>query len=136
MPLRKVRVEVRNGDGNRYAITFEGNITKEKAAQLLDLVELLGGSSDNIKHENKTSASSKFEQIRFLVGKHFAFTWFSSIDIQACYEREFQQPINLSTVSTYLARMADRGYLLRDGSGNNRKYKLASQKVLKFIKDE
>jgi len=136
MPLRKVRVEVRNGDGNRYAITFEGNITKEKAAQLLDLVELLGGASDNIKNENKTSTSSKFEQIRFLVEKHFAFTWFSSRDIQACYEREFQQPINLSTVSTYLARMADRGYLLRDGLGNNRKYKLARQKVLKFIKDE
>jgi hypothetical protein len=137
MPLRKVRVEVRNGDGNRYAITFEGNITKEKAAQLLDLVELLGGSSsDDLKRENKTSASSKFEQIRFLVGKHFAFTWFSSRDIQACYEREFQRPINLSTVSTYLARMVDRGDLSRSGPSNNRQYKLAFRRPENFVKNK
>ncbi|MEM2917019.1 MAG: hypothetical protein QXN63_01510 [Candidatus Bathyarchaeia archaeon] len=136
MPLRKIRVEVRNGGGNRYAITFEGNITKEKAAQLLDLVELLGGPSDVVKQGEKTVSVSKFEQVRLLVEKNFPFTWFSSRDIQACYEREFQQPISLSTVSTYLARMMDRGFLLREGSSNNWKYKLAGQKVLKFIKDE
>lgn len=128
MPLRKIRVEVRNGSGNRYAITFEGNITKEKAAQLLDLVELLGGQDENVKHEAETATLSKFEQIRLLVEKHFPFTWFSSRDIQACYERDFQQPISLSTVSTYLARMMERGYLQREGSSNNWKYRLVLYK--------
>jgi hypothetical protein len=38
-----MRVEVFDGSGNRYTVTFEGYVTREKAIRLLDIVELLGG---------------------------------------------------------------------------------------------
>ena len=43
MPARKMRVELFDNDGNRYTIAFEGQVTRDKALRLLDLVELLGG---------------------------------------------------------------------------------------------
>ena len=42
MPARKMRVELFDNEGNRYTITFEGQITRDKAVRLLDLL-VIGG---------------------------------------------------------------------------------------------
>ena len=59
-----------------------------------------------------------------MVQKSFPLVWFSSKDIQSVYEQELKEPVSLSTVSTYLSRMACKGFLLRNGSSNNLKYKI------------
>jgi predicted transcriptional regulator len=69
-----------------------------------------------------------------VVQKSFPLIWFSSKDIQSVYEQELKEPVSLSTVSTYLSRMASKGMLLRTGGSNNLKYKSAPsipQTVLK-----
>ncbi len=43
LPAKKMRVELFDSEGNRYTVAFEGQITRDKALRLLDLVELLGG---------------------------------------------------------------------------------------------
>jgi hypothetical protein len=124
MPARKMRVEIFDGDGNRYTVTFEGQVTREKALHLLDLVELLGGMPSGNPGWNRASSDlSKFDKIRFVVDKNFPMVWFSSRDIQSAYEQEFKEPINLSTVSTYLSRMADRGVLDKSGMSNHWHYR-------------
>ncbi|MGB9841125.1 MAG: hypothetical protein ACPLKZ_00180 [Candidatus Bathyarchaeales archaeon] len=130
MPARKMRVELFDSEGNRYTIAFEGQITREKALHLLDLVELLGGmpneETTSVAGSNLTSNSlSRFEKVHYVIKKHFPIIWFSSKDVQAVYEQEFKEPIGLSTVSTYLARMANKGLLLRTGGANSLKYKVA-----------
>ncbi len=40
------------------------------------------------------------------------------------YEDLLNEPIGLSTVSTYLSRLVDKGILIRSGSAASRKYKL------------
>lgn len=124
-----MRVELFDNEGNRYTIAFEGQVTREKALRLLDLVELLGG----IPEEGAPSITasgllgnnlSRFEKVRLIIRKNFPLIWFSSKDVQAMYEQELKEPISLSTTSTYLARMTDRGFLLRAGQGNNLKYKI------------
>lgn len=130
MPARKMRVELFDSDGNRYTIAFEGQVTRDKALRLLDLVELLGG----MPGENPTVATgntlsghvpSRFEKVQLVIQKSFPLIWFSSKDIQSVYEQELKEPISLSTVSTYLSRMANKGMLLRTGGPNNLKYKAA-----------
>jgi len=124
MPARKMRVEVFDGNGNRYTVTFEGHITREKAVRLLDLVELLGGiPGGNLGLEDTVSRLSKFDRIRQVVEKHFPIVWFTSRDVQSMYEQEFKEPLSLSTVSTYLSRMADRGTLAESGMSYRRRYK-------------
>ena len=138
MPVKKMRVEVFDGSGNRYVITFEGNVTREKALRLLDLVELLGGMpSVDPNLQETTSAYCKFDKLRSMVEKHFPIVWFSSKDAQLVYEQEFKEPISLSTVSTYLSRMANRGVLAKSGTSSRRRYRAMtkiSQSTLSFMK--
>jgi hypothetical protein len=131
MPARKMRVELFDSEGNRYTIAFEGQVTRDKALRLLDLVELLGG----MPNEGATSGTgnvltgitlSRFEKVRFVIQKNFPLVWFSSKEVQAVYEQELKQPISLSTVSTYLARMTKRGLLSRAGETSNLKYKVTT----------
>jgi len=129
MPAKKMRVEVFDGSGNRYAVTFEGQVSREKALRLLDIVELLGGMPGVSPPNESESISelSKLEKMRLIVEKHFQVIWFSSKDIQAVYEKELNEPVNLSTVSTYLSRMAHRGILVKSGSTNYKRYRLVSR---------
>ena len=130
MPARKMRVELFDNDGNRYTIAFEGQVTRDKALRLLDLVELLGGaptegSSANSAGSLANRALSRFDKVQLVIQKSFPLIWFSSKDVLSVYEQELKEPVGLSTVSTYLSRMAARGMLLRTGGPNNLKYKTA-----------
>ena len=125
-----MRVELFDSEGNRYTVAFEGQVTRDKALRLLDLVELLGGmpgegvnsEAGNVLTGNKLS---RFEKVRLVIQKNFPLVWFSSKDVQSVYEQELKEPVSLSTVSTYLARMTNRSLLLRAGEGSNLKYKVA-----------
>jgi hypothetical protein len=139
MPARKIRVELFDSDGNRYTIAFEGQVTREKALRLLDLVELLGGAPSEGPTINQTASLpnqilSRFEKVQLVVQKSFPIIWFSSKDIQSIYESELKEPISLSTVSTYLSRMSTKGMLLRTGGPNNLKYKTAPNFLQTTIK--
>ncbi len=130
MPARKIRVELFDSDGNRYTIAFEGQVTRDKALRLLDLVELLGGAPSEGAVASPAAALpnrvlSRFEKVQLVIQKNFPLIWFSSKDIQSIYEQELKEPVSLSTVSTYLSRMASKGILLRTGGSNNLKYKTA-----------
>jgi hypothetical protein len=130
MPARKMRVELFDNDGNRYTIAFEGQVTRDKALRLLDLVELLGGAPSENPTSNPTSALtnsllSRFDKVQVIIQKSFPLIWFSSKDIQSVYEQDLKEPIGLSTVSTYLSRLASKGMLLRTGGPNNLKYRTA-----------
>ena len=130
MPARKMRVELFDNDGNRYTIAFEGQVTRDKALRLLDLVELLGGAPSENPSSSPNSALtsslvSRFEKVQVVIQKSFPMIWFSSKDIQSVYEQDLKEPIGLSTVSTYLSRMASKGLLLRTGGSNNLKYRTA-----------
>jgi len=129
MPARRMRVELFDSEGNKYSLSFEGQITRDKAMRLLDLVELLGGGagtpSPTSNNPGTTTEASKSDRTRGIVQKHFPLVWFSSREVQMIYEQELKEPINLSTVATYLARMANKGILQRTGPSNSLKYKLA-----------
>jgi hypothetical protein len=131
MPAKKMRIELLDTDGNRYTIAFEGQVTREKAVRLLDLVELLGGAPGG--EEGKTGSRldvannglSKYDRVHAVVQGSFPLVWFSSKEVQNAYEQEFKEPVPLSTVATYLSRLATRGMLVKTGSLNKLKYRLA-----------
>ncbi len=124
MTTKKIRVEIFN-NGDHYTITFEGQITREKALRLLDLAELLGGMPTfNSGLNRSASEMPKIDKVRLVVEKNFPACWFSSRDIQSAYEEQFNEPIVLSTASTYLSRLADRGILIKGGASNQRRYRI------------
>ena len=124
MPTKKMRVEIFN-DGDRYTITFEGQVTRDKALRLLDLVELLGGMPTvNSESSRPISEIPKIEKVRLAAEKNFPVGWFSSTDLQSAYEKQFNEPLRLSTVSTYLSRLADRGFFIKNGASNQLRYRI------------
>ena len=136
-----MRVELFDTEGNKYTVSFEGQITREKAVRLLDLVELLGGVSSGAGNpeSNPMVASngvSKYEKVRMLIQRHFHIVWFSSREVQSAYEQEFKEPISISTVATYFARMANKGILVKAGASNRLKYKVVSSFPQATLKQE
>ena len=74
-----MRVELFDSDGNRYTIAFEGQVTRDKALRLLDLVELLGGTSGESPTISANQALphnrslSRFEKVQLVIQKNFPF---------------------------------------------------------------
>ena len=138
MPARKMRVDVFDENGNRYTVTFQGDVTRDKALRLLDIVELLGGMPrTGSELDQKNPDLSKFDKIRYIVKENFPVVWFSSRDVQSLYEQKLKEPVSLSTVSTYLSRMADRGFLVKNKMSNNLQYRMIteiSRSTLNFVK--
>ncbi|PVX24051.1 MAG: hypothetical protein CW691_08810 [Candidatus Bathyarchaeum sp.] len=124
MPTKKMRFEISN-NGDRYTITFEGQVTRDKALRLLDLVELLGGMPE-VNEETKPSVSEmpKINKVRLVAEKSFPMGWFTSKELQLEYEKQFNEPIRLSTASTYLSRLADRGFFIKKGASNQLRYRI------------
>lgn len=130
MPAKKMRVEVFDGGGNKYTVTFDGQVTREKALRLLDIVELLGGMPGVSPPENILPADlPKLERMRLIVEKHFPIVWFSAKDVRNVYEQEMKEPMALSMVSTYLSRMANRGLLTKTEIARNKRYRLVAPKA-------
>jgi hypothetical protein len=125
MPAKKMRVEVFDREGNHYTVAFEGNVSREKAQRLLDIVELLGGVHEEQGFE-ETTFSSKFDKTQSVVAKHFPSKWFASREVLVAYEEEFNEVISLSTISTYLSRLVNRGFLLAGGSANHKQYRMVT----------
>ena len=124
MPTKKMRLEIFN-NGDRYTITFEGQVTRDKAIRLLDLVELLGGiPTVDLKTSQPISEISKIEKVRIAAKESFPVGWFSSKELQTTYEKKYNEPICLSTVSTYLSRLADRGFFIKKGASNKLHYRI------------
>jgi hypothetical protein len=124
MPAKKMRFEISN-NGDRYTITFEGQVTRDKALRLLDLVELLGGMPE-VNEDTKPSVSEmpKIDKVRLVAEKSFPMGWFTSKELQLAYEKQFNEPIRLSTASTYLSRLADRGFFMKKGASNQLRYRI------------
>ncbi|HEX69090.1 MAG TPA: hypothetical protein ENG10_02200 [Candidatus Bathyarchaeota archaeon] len=135
-----MRIEVFDSEGNKYTISLEGNISREKAIKILDLVELLGGiPSSNPILANSSQKITKIEKVKMLIEKRFPIIWFSSREVQEAYENEFREPVSLSTISTYLSRLADRGFLMVNSNSRTKRYKMVTEitkSALRFMRGE
>lgn len=111
MAKRRVRIEFEDGEGERYTISMDGKVSRDKIIRLLDMVELIGG--DEVVNEPPTLQNTTFNKIQKTIVKKFTFGVFTSMDMLEAYEDEYNTPIKLSTVSTYLQRLTGRGVLTR-----------------------
>ncbi|RLI11444.1 hypothetical protein DRO33_04070, partial [Candidatus Bathyarchaeota archaeon] len=126
----RLKIELQDHDGTKYVFTVEGRLTREKMARLLELVEVLGGvGEEELVLPPPPSEMTLYDRLRLLIERYFPDTWFTTRDVKEAYEHEYGEPVKLSTVSTYLARMADRGLLVRAGPSSGRRYRLRAEAV-------
>jgi len=127
VPAKKIRVEVYDELGNRYTITLEGRVSRKNVLKILDIVELLGGMHRETLPE-RSEEKTKFEKIQSIIENNFPSSWFSAKDVRLEYENTTGEQIGLSTVSTYLSRLSDRGLLIKQKVSNRTRYRLVIAK--------
>ena len=118
---KRVKVEFQDDRGTKYSLAVEGRISREKVLKIMDLMELVEGN-DGIQ-EPALDQSTTFGRVFKLIETSYQGKEFSSADIARDYEEQDGQPIALSTVSTYLSRLAERGTLKRQKFGNSWVYR-------------
>ena len=113
-----MKVEVQDENGDRYTITFEGRISRDKALRIFDIVELLGGTGNNYYPSEPFKEASNVEKARLVVERFFPLVWFSPKEAKEVYEKEIKEPISHSTISTYLSRLSRKGFLVKTRKSN------------------
>ena len=117
MKQKRIRIDVRDKDGAKYDFKIEGNITKEKALKIFELMDLI-----NIEEEQAPDLDSVGGKIWNIVENSFPVGKFTSSTVLEKYEDEYNEPIKLSVVSTYLARFASRNRIERVRAGREWSY--------------
>ena len=119
---KKVKVEFQDDNGAKYTLAVEGKVSREKVMKILDLMELVEGNTSMKAPE--ADGSTSFGKVMKIIEEAYAGKEFSSADIARDYEEQQGEHIGLSTVSTYLSRLSERGVLKRQKFGNSWVYRM------------
>lgn len=119
MPKR-LRLEVEDGEGAKYTLSFQGSISEEKLAKISGFINLMNQHS---KEPLLGDPNTTFGKVCRLIELKFPLGSFSSSDIINLFEDEHSEEIKLSTVATYLARLETRGQLSREKTNSGWSYK-------------
>ncbi len=119
MPKR-LRLEVEDGEGAKYTISFQGPVSEDKIAKITGFINLVNeGSKESLLGDPNTA----FGKVCRLIESKFALGSFTSSDITNLYEDEYTEQIKPSTIATYLARLETRGQLSREKTNSGWSYK-------------
>jgi hypothetical protein len=122
---KKVKVEITDDDGTTYSLALQGNLSHDKVMRMIELVDVLGQNQHGAAEPIAPNESTTYGRILKLIQSSYSVKEFSSADIARDYEDKHATSIPLSTVSTYLSRLADRRLLSRQKFGNSWVYRLA-----------
>jgi len=118
MARKRIRIDMEDADGAKYDIKLEGNVTRDKILKIFEMMDLM-----NIEQGPETpNLDSVGAKIWNIVDKHFPVGKFTSTEILEKYEDEYDEPIKLSVISTYLSRFASKGRVERSKTGREWSY--------------
>ena len=118
---RRIRLQFTDDTGGNYSISLDGNVTKENVFKIVEVMELISG--ENISNIKQLSEETAFGRVFNLIEKSFPLGSFNSNDILEAYEDSFNNTIKISTVSTYLSRLSEKGLLKRQRNGDSWVYR-------------
>ena len=119
MKQKRIRIDVQDQDGAKYDFKIEGNVTKEKVLKIFELMDLI-----NIEEEQAPNLDSVGGKIWNVIENSFPAGRFTSSEVLEKYEDEYNEPIKLSVISTYLARFASRNRIERTRAGREWSYQI------------
>jgi hypothetical protein len=119
----KVKIEFTDANGAKYSFAIEGKPSKENMSKVMEFVETIS-NEPTAQQEQQTPMDTNFARVYSLIEEKFKFGSFSSSDVLEAYIEEFELQTTLSTISTYLSRLAERGLLARSRNGAGWIYKL------------
>ena len=118
MGKKRIRIDLEDPEGTRYRLDLEGKITREKMIKVFELMDLI-----NVEEEDEApNLDSVGGKIWYIISKNYPIGRFTSSGILEKYEDEYNEPIKLSIISTYLARFTSKGKVERARHGREWTY--------------
>ena len=118
MARKRIRIDMEDSDGARYDIKLDGNVTREKVLKIFEMMDLM-----NVEEEQEiVNIDSIGAKIWYIVDKFFPMGKFTSTNILEKYEDEYNEPVKLSIISTYLSRFSTKGRVNRTRTGREWTY--------------
>ena len=138
---KRIKIELEDAEGGKYNLSLEGNLSKDKIQKVLQLVESLNISKDDLDNNiqipmEQNNSLQKFDlglnpsnnsigsKIWALIENNFAFSSFTSSNVAESYEESYGEQLQLSLISTYLSRYSEKQKLVRSKRGKEWIYKL------------
>jgi hypothetical protein len=126
---KKVRLEFYDRTGVKHTLSIEGEFTVDRLHRLLEYAEIVAGSNPS-QPTSPPGQDTKMSRLLDVINTKMADRNFDSRDLWNEYKETWGDEIVLGAVSTYLARLVDRGTLERTGSPAHWSYKLKSSPSL------
>ena len=118
---KRIKIELEDEEGTKFTLALEGAISRDKLMKAMDMLEVMDVP---IEHSRKApDEGTFFGKVQTLLETTFAAGDFSSSDVAREFEEKYSQPVKLSTISTYLARLVDKQYVKRERFGNSWVYR-------------
>ncbi len=118
MTSKRIRIDIEDAEGANYNLNLTGNITREKVLKAFEFLDLM-----NIEDSpDSPQLDSTGAKIWHIVDKFFPMGKFTSSTILEKYEDEYNEPIKLSIISTYLSRFTEKGKIERARTGREWTY--------------
>jgi hypothetical protein len=125
----EVFIHLVKDNGTRADARFEGEFLAISAAKFI-----MSAAKNKAELQETTLSTSVDEsqpltlkeRLEMFLRFEYPRVWFSSLDVKRQYESVYGK-INLSTVSTYLARMYRDNMLERRGNRNQREYRIRDE---------
>ena len=118
MGKKRVTIDVDDDDGATYRMSVTGSVTREKLLRVFEAMNLI----DLEEEQDQLTPDTVGERIWAVIDKQYPLGHFTSANILEKYEDEYNLPIKLSVVSTYLARFTQRGRIARHRRGRQWSY--------------
>ncbi|MGI0077929.1 MAG: hypothetical protein ACREAU_11085, partial [Nitrosopumilaceae archaeon] len=110
--------DIEDAEGANYNLNLTGNITREKVLKAFEFLDLMNiEDAHDSPHLDSIGA-----KIWHIVDKFFPMGKFTSSTILEKYEDEYNEPIKLSIISTYLSRFTEKGKIERARTGREWTY--------------
>jgi hypothetical protein len=123
---KRFKIELEDAEGSKYNLSLEGNVSKVEFMDLIN-IESNENNGNETSRSNRATPASVGDKIWTLAEGKFPYGGFTSTDILELYEDQYNEPIKLSIISTYLSRYAERGRLIRTRQGKEWIYKMTRQ---------
>jgi len=118
MGKRRIRIDIEDAEGATYNLNLTGNITREKVLKAFEFLDLM-----NIEETpDSPQMDSVGAKIWHIIDKYYPIGKFTSSVILEKYEDEYNEPIKLSIISTYLSRFNEKGKIERAKTGREWTY--------------
>jgi len=119
---KRIRIELEDEEGTKYTLALEGRVSRDKLMKAVDMLEIMDVPLEH-GHPKPPNEGTFLGKVMILLETSFSSGDFSTADMAKEFEEKYGTPARLSTISTYLSRLADKQYLKRERFGNSWVYR-------------